>query len=186
VLPIELLSFNGENLGSVNRIYWNTESEINNDHFILEHSADAIEFSDLASINAAGTSASPSNYDYYDQHPFNGINYYRLKQVDADGSFSYSRIISLEKYSDLDAVPTINPNPTSGIFNIGLVSSENCKVEIEVFNGVGQRVQTMEVEMHPGENNFPVDLIAFDRGIYTVKIRACDIGKVFTKKIVKI
>jgi len=186
VLPIELLSFNGENLGSVNRIYWNTESEINNDHFILEHSADGINFSDLASITAAGTSASPSSYDYYDQHPFSGINYYRLKQFDKDGSFSYSEIISLEKYSDVDAVPTINPNPTSGIFNVGLVASENCKVEIEVFNAVGQRVQTMQVEMHPGENNFPVDLIAFDRGIYTVKIRACGIGKVFTKKIVKI
>ncbi|HYV95488.1 MAG TPA: CUB domain-containing protein [Chitinophagales bacterium] len=186
VLPIELLSFDGESLGAVNRIYWTTLSELNNDHFILEHSADAINFSELASVPAAGTTASPSSYNYYDQHPFNGINYYRLKQVDVDESYTYSSIISLEKYSDAEVVPTINPNPTSGIFNIGLVASENCKVEIEVFNGVGQRVQAMQVEMHPGENNFPVDLLAFERGIYTVKIRACDIGKVFTRKIVKI
>jgi hypothetical protein len=186
VLPIELLTFDGETLGRVNRIFWNTQSEINNDHFVLEHSADAISFSELASINAAGNGGSPSSYDYYDQHPFNGINFYRLKQVDADGSFSYSQIISLEKHADLDAVPLIYPNPTTGIFNVGLFASEDCKVEIEVFNNVGQQIQSMQMEMHPGDNNFPVDLITFDRGVYTVKIRACDIGKVFTQKIVKI
>jgi len=47
-------------------------------------------------------------------------------------------------------------------------------------------MQSMEMEMHPGENNFPVDLSAYKRGVYTVKVSACDIGKVFTKKIAKI
>lgn len=186
VLPIELTSFDGENLGSQNWIYWTTASEMNNDHFVLQRSPDGSDFSDLAIIQASGNSNVEDKYDYYDKNPFAGINYYRLKQVDVDESYSYSEIISIGKSPGTDVVTSLSPNPTTGLINVGLTVEEDCNIVIDVFNEVGQLIQTSKKEMHRGENIFPVDLKACNRGIYTMRISACEIGKVFTKKIAKI
>ncbi len=186
LLPLELITFDGEDIGDVNHLYWTTESEINNDHFILERSADGANFEQLGTINGAGNTSALTNYDYYDQHPLTGINYYRLRQVDNDGEYTFSEIISLENKVVAELSLAVYPNPTAGIFNVGLTAPEDCDVAIDILNELGQMVQTMKSEVHNGRNNIQLDLTSFDHGIYTVRVRACDAGKVFTKKIVKI
>ena len=96
VLPIELLYFNGEKKScNQNVLYWATASEVNNDHFEIERSFDAISFTTIKKILGATNSLEIKQYTYIDSNPELGINYYRLKQVDLDGSYKYTPIIDV-------------------------------------------------------------------------------------------
>lgn len=95
-LPIELLSFKGINNGVYNKIEWITHSEINNDYFTLESSNNEY-FSDVVRISGAGNSSSIKKYEFIDYNP---KKYYRLKQTDYNGEFTYSNIIAIENNSD--------------------------------------------------------------------------------------
>ncbi|MFT7614348.1 MAG: hypothetical protein ACI9J3_003330, partial [Parvicellaceae bacterium] len=115
-LPIELLSFDGYKDGSVNHLEWTSAIEINNDVFIIERSTDGVNFNSLGTVLGAGNSSTTLHYNFIDDAPENGTNYYRLKQVDFDGAFSYSQMIAIA--NDEKKMTSIYPNPTNGILNI--------------------------------------------------------------------
>ncbi len=96
ILPIELLAFKGEKGTVSNLLEWTTASEINNDYFTLEKSTDGIEFEIVGNINGAGNFNDVSNYSMIDDDLRNVVNYYRLKQTDFDGNYTYSSIISID------------------------------------------------------------------------------------------
>lgn len=91
-LPIELVYFNAEKAGDVARISWETAAEINNDYFTIERSGDGNTFEAIEYVQGAGNSSSPLSYSRLDKTPLEGRNYYRLKQTDYDGHFTYSDI----------------------------------------------------------------------------------------------
>lgn len=93
LLPIELVYFNAHEFGGGVRFEWETASELNNDFFTIEFSIDAVEFAELTIIEGAGTTTEPQNYRYTDFSSHAGIIYYRLKQTDYDGNFSYSETV---------------------------------------------------------------------------------------------
>jgi len=92
-LPITLTSFNAVCTGRSSYIYWTTATETNNEYFILEHSIDAINFQEVTRIPGAGASIEPNDYEYIDYNATGGDNYYRLIQVDYDGTRTPSEII---------------------------------------------------------------------------------------------
>ena len=104
-LPVELISFNGLFYNKNVVLKWSTASEINNDYFDIEHSLNGISFSKLGKTKGAGNTSEQQDYQYIDNAYSEGLNYYRLKQVDYDGSYAYSPIITvnayLEKQSDI-------------------------------------------------------------------------------------
>ena len=91
-LPIELLSFKGTNYGTYNKIDWITHSEINNDYFTLESSNNE-DFLEIVRIDGSGNSSSMEKYEFIDYNP---KRYYRLKQTDYNGDYTYSNIIAIE------------------------------------------------------------------------------------------
>lgn len=91
-LPITLLTFTTEKITDKTFIQWTTSSEINNDYFEVEHSIDGTNFNKIYTEKGAGNSNQILNYQCYHNNPFNGYNYYRLKQVDFDGNYTYSKI----------------------------------------------------------------------------------------------
>jgi hypothetical protein len=95
-LPIELLSFNAKAMDEKIKLSWSTASEINNDFFTLERSADGRLFQKIEIIPGKGNSSEIIEYHYFDKNPERGLNYYRLKQTDFDGQFSYSKIVNAE------------------------------------------------------------------------------------------
>lgn len=96
-LPIELLYFNVEmNSCTENILTWSTATELNNKTFELERSNDGMNFHKITEINGAGNSTSVLKYKYSDMNLELGINYYRLKQVDYDGQFKYTNLISVD------------------------------------------------------------------------------------------
>jgi len=112
-LPIELLEFKAK-LGKEGvEISWITATEINNDFFTVEKSNSGFDFYSLTKIAGAGNSTQQLKYSVTDISPFQGVNYYRLKQTDYDGKFDYSRVISVGVESSL-STNSIYPNPNEG------------------------------------------------------------------------
>ena len=109
-LPIELLSFEAKRTGEYkSRLEWATLSEVNNEYFELEHSLDGVEFRKIAEIDGAGHSQVQIDYAYVHEEPAPGLNYYRLKQVDYDGVYSYSDIRTV--YFEPTYEVEVYPNP---------------------------------------------------------------------------
>lgn len=126
-LPIELISFDAIMNEKNVDITWTTASEINNDYYTIEKSKDGIHFETLSVIDAAGNSSFLINYKDIDANPFDGISYYRLKQTDLNGTFTYSKIVAVN-YSLSDDGLSIFPNPTDGEININIKDLEGKEV----------------------------------------------------------
>jgi hypothetical protein len=115
-LPIELLDFNAScctDNGEVD-LYWVTATETNNDYFTVERSIDGNNFSQLTIVDGAGNSTVRLNYSTLDPEPENGLNYYRLKQTDFDGNYTYSNVVAVENKNSNGLQFNIYPNPSVG------------------------------------------------------------------------
>lgn len=110
-LPVELTNFFATRNGNVIKLNWNTESEQNNAYFEVQRSADGIRFSTIGKVNGAGNSSQTIRYNFIDNKPQEGRNYYRLRQVDFDDKFALSVIVSenMESQSEI----RLYPNPFS-------------------------------------------------------------------------
>ncbi|MBJ6118583.1 T9SS C-terminal target domain-containing protein [Pontibacter sp. BT310] len=95
ILPVELVNFKATAQNNAVQLQWATASEKNNSHFIVERSLTGKEFADVATIVGKGTSALQSDYRFTDEQPLNGAAFYRLKQVDYDGTYSYSKVVAV-------------------------------------------------------------------------------------------
>ncbi len=112
-LPIELVRFSGKKLNRNVLLNWSTSMEVNNDHFDIERSSDGNRFSKIGEHKAAGNTTIGHSYDFVDPHPMRQMNYYRLKQIDFDGKFDYSPIVSVDMTPSDQFVSGIFPNPVT-------------------------------------------------------------------------
>jgi len=101
VLPIELEIFEGNNINGVNKLYWVTATEINNDYFTIERSRDGEFWKEIGTVEGGGNTNTPSMYELYDNTYIDGINYYRLTQTDFDGKSETFNIISINTGSEV-------------------------------------------------------------------------------------
>jgi hypothetical protein len=99
-LPIQLVVFSGKQKGSSIRLFWTTASEVNNDHFEVEKSMEISGFDLVEKVRGAGNSTYTIDYFCEDKFPYEGVSYYRLKQVDYEGKITYSKIIPVEFSSE--------------------------------------------------------------------------------------
>ncbi len=111
VLPVSLASFTASKQGASVDLKWTTASEQNNAYFTVERSADGVSFSAIGKVNGAGNSSSTLNYSYTDNNPLAGKNFYRLRQVDFDGQFDISAIVSVNL--SVTSKVSLYPNPVS-------------------------------------------------------------------------
>ncbi|MHA6247286.1 T9SS type A sorting domain-containing protein [Pontibacter sp. CAU 1760] len=110
VLPVELTRFTAHSQGSAVTLHWATASEYLNDHFVVERSLDAKDFEVLAKVKGQGTTSKESIYSFTDESPMDGASYYRLKQVDEDGTYKYSKTVAVMRQQSklaYKAYPTI-------------------------------------------------------------------------------
>lgn len=182
VLPIELLSFTGQNIGYENILKWETGTETNNDFFTVERSFDGINFSEIGNVNGSGNSNSILKYHLVDKTPINGINYYRLKQTDYNANYKYSSIISLnvENSNDLDLVYSFN-NPETNYLELTFNCSFDCNINIELFDLLGKKLITKTANI---ENNYTKVFIPTSdlcQSIYL--LRVFNSNKLISKKI---
>ncbi len=165
-LPVSLLNFDHKRINSGVQLHWQTSSEQNSSHFIIERSNDAVYFSSLGSINAAGNSQVLKDYYFIDDHPFNGINYYRLKQVDLDGNFRYSVIVTVLNRDNLKTT-TIAPNPVKDVLHV-IEPSQVFIQSAEIFNSAGSLVLRKTINEEAQVYSLPVNKLS--GGIYVIRV----------------
>jgi hypothetical protein len=133
-LPIELLSFDGKVFAHDVELTWVTASENSNDYFEVEKSSNGSEFEGFVQVKGAGTKNTLSRYQVIDRNPANGLNYYRLRQVDLDGRSSLSDVISVRTETD----NTIAfPNPSMGEPLKIRSSTIDKESTVEIINNIG-------------------------------------------------
>jgi hypothetical protein len=143
-LPVELLYLKADVLNETVLLEWVTLSEINNDYFEIQRSHNGIDFMQIGKLYGAGNSNNKNYYYYTDDDPIFGISYYRLKQIDFDGVFSFSKTISvlLNSNKKLDVKCLYNPeyattllidNPYGGNLNIRITDMSGKIVRSDVF-----------------------------------------------------
>lgn len=159
-LPVQLSIFEAYIDAYEVDLLWETESEIHNSHFILERSSDLRNWKTLAKVNGQGTSVSHQEYGFTDIEPMSGINYYRLQQVDYNGTYSYSEVVHarLEKETI-----TFYPNPVYDQLFLGSSPKKTYeKVEILAADG-----QVVYLKKNPGNMIQLQDLVS---GYYMIRV----------------
>jgi hypothetical protein len=168
-LPVELIAFQAtkERFHQV-QLEWVTASEENNAMFSIEHSTDARNFEELAKIEGNGTTNQEQYYRYMDKFPSNGLNYYRLKQINFDGTFSYSEIISIEIEKNTTK-PFVIANSLSKD-EITLIFNETPKdnTRLEVFNTAG--ILLYQNKINPETAYLSINIRAYEPGMYIVRV----------------
>lgn len=165
-LPIELLSFSAEELGNGVKVKWVTLSEINNDYFVLERANNNTDFYEIAKINGSGNSTNLLEYIYIDTKSRAEYTYYRLKQVDFDGAYSYSNTIAVSKNERNNQDQLIlYPNPART--NINIKYSSQYLGSVAIFDASGV--------IYFQEDNFtlsdsPINVSYLKPGVYFLKL----------------
>ena len=184
LLPIELVSFTASCNGNSVNVEWATASEKNNDYFILEKSYDAVNFSEIARIEGAGSSIVETRYSYTDNENYGGEMYYRLQQVDYDGTRTTSEII-VAKCADYELDPTVTvfPNPFRSEVTLSLENFGNKPATVEVFNVMGTLVRTVNIDATGNNYETVLNLEELSAATYTIRISTADF--VVNKRVVK-
>ncbi|MES2381079.1 MAG: S8/S53 family peptidase [Bacteroidota bacterium] len=189
-LPVKWLSFNAENIDSKILLQWSTLTEINNNGFDIERSFDNSLFTKINFVKGVGNSLRVQNYQYTDAlndlgnaNSFGNKIYYRLKQLDYDGAYHYSKTVSVDAPSLTNIL--FYPNPFSETCYIKINSNKtigDCTLKVYDLSGQLKLNKTFTV----GNNNIEIDLSelkTLQSGLYIVQTIIGDL--VITKKIMK-
>ena len=184
ILPIELTALTATCDGRSSLVEWTTASERNNDYFSLERSDDAINFTEVARIAGAGNSIEPLSYSYTDYGVRGGDNYYRLVQVDYDGTRTASEIV-LANCIEASGEPEVlaYPNPFNGDLTVELENFGNQPARIDVYDVLGRLVYTEDVDAP--QNNYQTVLHLSDLPDATYTVRVGTSTFVINRKVVK-
>ncbi|RYM31450.1 T9SS type A sorting domain-containing protein [Brumimicrobium glaciale] len=164
-LPIELTEFEVKKQDASAMVNWTTASELNNDYFDLERSTDGFNFESISKLDGAGNSTHLINYNHLDRYPEAGISYYRLKQVDFDGKFSYSDIKSI-LFDDIGSL-NIYPNPLNTGHDL-MIASNQVISSIEIINETGQLIRSAKFDGK--QNEVKLSNLSLTSGFYFVKV----------------
>ena len=176
-LPVEFSYFGVIDNKGVVELIWETATELNNDYFEVQRSANGMEWEDKGSLKGAGTSVSPNTYSFYDYTPEKGINYYRIKQVDFDETTDYSEVRTIKIGAvEEPAVLAINgpsPNPFDDFIRIEYTSPIDADAIVELIDLNGNVVYHQMEILHKGSSDFTITgLDGLSAGQYHVRVRA--------------
>lgn len=170
ILPVEFLSFTAVKNQNGVMLSWKTATETNNDYFLVERSIDGIHFTAIgAPVKGAGTSLQVNAYQLLDVDPADGVNYYRIRQVDYDGKFDFSdvKVVNLAGAS----MVTVSPNPSNGHFAVKIISESTSLFVVEIFNALGQIIYTKTLSLTGGYAEQKVNLDHVAAGVYTLVVK---------------
>ncbi len=174
-LPVDYSYFNAQWVDQNIKVTWATFTELNNDKFLIEHSLDGSNFQTIGEVNGKGTSNELQTYSFLDANKDSReIQYYRLKQVDFDGGFEYSKVIKVQKSSDNKVL--IYPNPGSGLIFLQTMDRIE-KVEIHDINGNLLILMDQETTINK------VDISSLPDGMYILSYKTE--GGVFHERLYK-
>jgi Secretion system C-terminal sorting domain len=177
-LPVTWLYVQGQMKQDGALIQWATASESNTDRFEIEHSTDAVNYKKAGTVTAAGNSSNTINYEWLHAAAASGVNYYRIKQIDLDGKFSYSAIIKLLRSNTSRIILTPNPATNQAII---LFNKPSAKTNLRLFSSSGALVTQQQI--NEGSLQHTIDVSKLLAGVYLLQLQTAD--GIETFKLVK-
>lgn len=169
-LPIQLLHFNAVAAGEVVNLEWATASETNNDFFTVERSSNAQHFEAVLQRDGAGNSNSVRVYNDVDPQPLEGLSYYRLKQTDFNGEFSYSQVVPVYFGNQVNAAVNAWVNADGNIVS-SIRSRFDDKAVFELFDIAGRIVCSQTADLSKGSQQLLIYPGQLSEGVYMLSIR---------------
>ena len=182
-IPVELTSFTANVIGSSVELNWSTATEVNNQGFEIERSEDNISFANIGFVPGFGTTTEPKSYTYSDQSVNSGTYFYRLRQIDFDGSFDYSNVVEVDVTLPSEfALEQNYPNPFNPSTSIRFSLPVDAQVTIGVYNLVGEKVAEVASDnFAAGSHQVTFNASTLTSGIYFYQLDATGIdGKTFS------
>lgn len=186
-LPISLLKFEGKlyNNKTVDFL-WATASETNNDYFTIEKSFDASTFEKVIDIKGAGNSTTTLKYTATDNNPLTGVSYYRLKQTNFDGKFTYSNLISIKNTAKMNFNFNVYPNPATVDDVLKIEFPEDLQgkdILVSMFDALGNKVYSNKVLATKSKDKLTISYLQnFKAGVYFIILNS-DLGS-YNKRLV--
>lgn len=172
-LPLLLTSFDGYYSNGKNELNWKTETEVNTDHFVIERSINGSDYVEVGKVQAKGLTGNLINYYQFTDGLINAESFnrffYRLKMVDKDGAYKYSKLVITTRPNERDLQVLVYPNPVLRNTTLQIKKADNNMSVIEVFNSMGQRVYTKRLTANL--YNTSIDVPAnWSPGIYMIRV----------------
>lgn len=188
-LPVELMSFEAREQEDGVLVEWSTIQEVNSSHFVIERSSNGTDFEEVGKVEAQGYSNATISYDWLDEEvksQATGSFYYRLKSVDMDESYDYSRVKQVEWSAGVAAFSwnTVYPNPFAEELSMSLSVPQEGQVQYEIIDPVGRTVMSGDKGVGAGLQDLEIPNVSqLSKGLYLLKVTYNDVSIV--KKIVK-
>jgi hypothetical protein len=183
--PVELINFTAHLAGNRVRLDWSTSQELNNNYFQIERSSNGNStWSVLATVSGAGNSQVLKNYNFFDATPLSGANYYRLKQVDGDGNFKYSRIINIKIDRQKESVSVL-ANPFHNTLSVNFISAIPQVVSARLIDITGKQVALEEWVVNGNSTKDFANINKLQPGIYILTITKKSGEILYNNKVLK-
>ena len=182
LLPVEFNRFEAKTKDKTVALIWETASETNNEGFVIERSLDGRSFEAIDFVEGQGNSFETTEYFYEDYEVAKGqIYYYRLKQLDFDGKYEYSEIVSAMLESVEPVIGEFYPNPSFGITYVDTYCGKNVQWNIHVFDLSGRLVNSKTYDLSKGRYKMDFDFSGLITGLYFVRFETDT--EAFTRKL---
>jgi hypothetical protein len=187
-LPVTLSTFTATTKAADALLTWTTVSETNNKGFEVERSLNGSTFEKVGFVKGAGKSNRTSNYGLTDVKAFDvtqsNVLYYRLKQLDFDGEYSYSQVVRVTKNAEAANALSVYPNPYSSAYGVSFNAAKDGVATIEMLDIQGKVVATLDAIITTGNNLVPItEANNLNKGIYFVRLTVN--GETQVTKLVK-
>jgi len=169
LLPVQFVTFKAELQNDKVLVSWSTASEQNSSHYDVERSSNGTDFNRIGSVKAQGNSNSLVNYSFVDANPVAGISYYRLRQVDLDNRYVYTKTAVVRNESRSRAF-SVWPNPVIDNVNITLTSDRSQNLSLRVVDLNGRVVRSQVVNVQKGMNQVTLNVNSLNKGLYVVQL----------------
>ncbi len=183
-LPVELLHFTAEKAAQNSRLNWATATEENTEVFEVQRSADGRVFEKIGEVAAVGFSVERVDYEFLDEQPLSGDNYYRLKIVDFDATFEYSNVAVVRHEVSENTIVSVFPNPTRNVLFLNIKTTAVGDVALEVFDALGHSVLSQQEPLKGGSQTLDLPTDRLPKGTYFIKITLPQ-GKILTERFMK-
>ncbi len=179
-VPVELTSFTAKSLGRNVVLHWATATEVRNTGYDVERSTNKINWTKIGYVEGQGNSNTPNEYSFTDKNLKVGKYFYRLKQIDTDGSFEYYYTSEVDVKTTEKFELTQNfPNPFNPSTNIAYTITQAGNVKLTLYNALGQAVKTLVNEYkEAGSYNFILVTDGLNSGVYFYKIESGNYSQV--------
>ncbi len=171
----------GEEFAIGNMLQWVTSTEVDNQHFVVERSIDGITYDVIGEVKGSGTSSDEQEYRFLDLDARKGRSFYRLKQVDFDEDFSYSKIVIVDKTTNNNfMISGMNNNQNNEMVELTIDAVEEMEITCSIKDMKGDLLEEHKSYAKMGLNNITFNLTSYPNGSYRLFLESGDESEMIT------